>query len=230
MRRLYFILALFAFVGMLLACGTALAQTAQYRMLVDGVHSPMHPDLAAGQHTLSIEMLVTGNVLGEFGGVEYHGGAVQYGFHLQDTQGEVALETETVGFPPTTQWKLTPAEGFSRVAGDVEQPDYLTYEEGGFILPADMSRYGTNYGGSSDGNPPDWAKVAEGNFDWTGELTRLALIPRTTLVYANKGGGQFGAVRAETQGDSTVLGIPEPSTLVLLLCGALALLVRRRRR
>lgn len=221
MRKL--IVPLFA-VALYFVANGATAATLNYRLLIDGTEASMHV-LGAGTYGLEVQAMVTENdVAGNPGGL------LQSAFNLSDSAGAIVWTDTQGGFlgGPDGLWDSTaPAVFTSHFQGTLVNDGKEIVAETGAIAPGSFTAQFNAVGAGV------WSTVAEGTFDYNGSMTtlELSLAPADVLVAGlnTAGTGIAGRNPEVVMGASTVLGIPEPTSLVLssICLGALAL--RRRR-
>lgn len=207
---------------------TANAATVTYNMSIDGDDSPSQI-LAPGTYTLTIEAIVTDNDL-TGGGV--FGGLLQSAFNLDDTADAITFDDVTGGFlgGPDGTWDSTANGAFdSHFRGTILAGGNVVLAETGAIAPGDFTAQFADIGANT------FSFIASGPFTYDGSFTTLELsiadpFGGDILVSELDGSSIVGGIPTAVNGDSIVLGVPEPGTIALAGLAGIGLLFSRRRK
>jgi hypothetical protein len=231
MNRVKVFLALAAVLGLVSMAGAA---NIEYRVLINGADLEIvtEAEVAAGvEFMVQIQVLVTENDLfGEQGGV------LQYSADLDEQDLGVDALTPTrnwIPFPPPgdfgDSWASTSVLPMTNYAGSVDAiVGLVTVDvlgQTGAIAPGDFV---ANYNTFGSGG---WSTGGAGPKTRDGTGTTLVLSPGSAdsqLVYSTDG-TVFGAFAPDSSSGDSVLFVPEPASMSLLVIGGVAALIRRKK-
>jgi len=223
--------AVFAMALLGAAASSAVAQTVDYKILINGVEAAVH-NLAAGEYELRVEARVTNNDLTGGGA---HGGFLQSTFDLTDTANAVIWEDLDSGFlgpGPDGFWDSTANSDWDTAgranSGAIVDNGTDVIGENDAIAPINYNPMFNSIGAN------EFSLISYGRFAWNGTDTTIDLTVanlQLDVLVATLSGGTVVAVAPDTINfTSTMLtSIPEPATSVLAGLG-LGLIVFARRR
>jgi len=206
---------------------TASASVLDYKILINGAEAPLHM-IPAGTHTIRIEARVTENDLAP----DTPGGLLQSAFNLVDSANVTLWEDIAGGFIGGSDgnWDSTANAAFdSHFQGVLQDTGTDVIAETGAIAPGDFTTQFADIGAGV------FSLITEGNFDWDGTPTTIDLLVANptggdVVVAGLNGSAVVGTIPDTVNGATTMLGIPEPCSMILGGIGLLVASSSRRRR
>jgi hypothetical protein len=223
MRKLF--ASLLAVCVLNFASGISSASIVTYDMFINGSNEPVQV-LLPGTHTIEVRAQVTDNDLAP----STPGGILQSAFDLDDTSDLIRWTDVTGGFlgGPNGLWDSDAADAFdSHFQGTLTEGGTKVVAETGAVAPGNFTAKFASLGANV------WSTVASGSFELaSGQTTLNLIVPNALngdiLVAGLAGSSVAGRFPTEVILDSITIGIPEPSSLVLLGSCVAGLIMRRR--